>query len=225
MRFTTPLLLMLVLIGLPVSTFAAAKESVTIEIDADLLKRARAQHLDLASFFEAQLQAKLGGSAKATPASRMALMTESFDNFEAMMFAPLKVNASTPTAEVRKVCQAMMERGEQLKAHAKARKAMPHPTSLEEAKKLDDYLASRFKSFQARAAKSGKQAQAATKIMKSKCADLDQNEKSIQVAMKEALAGYGPVGWCRAMMKKPKAQWNMEEAGKFAKFCPGVKPE
>ena len=225
MRFTTPFLLMLLLVGLPVSSFAAAKESVTIEINADLLKRARAQHIDLSSLLEAQLQAKLGGAKTATPASRMALMTESFDNFEAMMFAPLKINSSTPTAEVRKVCRTMLERGEQLQAHAEARKAMPHPTSLEEAKKLDDYLASRFKSFQARAAKVGKQAQAATKIMQAKCSDLDQDEKSTQVAMKEALAGYGPVGWCRAMMKKPKAQWNMEEAGKFAKFCPGVKPE
>ena len=217
--------LILLLVGLPVSSFAAAKEAVTLEINSDLLKRARAQHIDLSSLLEAQLQTKLGGTANATPASRMALMTETFDNFEAMMFAPLKVNSSTPTAEVRNVCRAMFERGKQLQAHAEARKAMPHPTSLEEAKKLDDYLASRFQSFQTRAAKVGQQAQAATTIMQAKCSDLDQDEKATQVAMKEALAGYGPVGWCRAMMKKPKAQWNMEDAGKFAKFCPGVKPE
>ena len=77
-----------------------------------------------------------------------------------------------------------------------------------------------FQSFQTRAAKVGQQAQAATKIMQAKCSDLDQDEKSTQVAMKEALAGYGPVGWCRAMMKKPRAQWNMEDAGKIREVLP-----
>ena len=60
---------------------------MTLEVNADLLKRARAQQIDLSSLLEAQLQTKLGGAANATPASRMALMTETFDNFEAMMFA------------------------------------------------------------------------------------------------------------------------------------------
>ena len=203
---------------------ATSKESVTLEISADLLKRARAMKVDLASVLEKQLKVELGGAASATPASRMALMTETFDNFEAMMLAPAEITTQTPTAEVRKVCQGMIDRSKQLRAHAEARKSIPLPTSLEEAKKLDDYLASRFKAFQARAAKVGKNMQAVGKVMKAKCADLEQDEKAVQVDMKAALAGYGPVGWCRKMMRTPRAQWTMEDGGTFAKFCPGVKP-
>ena len=42
-------------------------------------------------------------------------------------------------------------------------------------------------------------------------------------AMTTALGNYGPVGWCRATMRKPQAQWTMEDGQNFAKYCQGVK--
>lgn len=203
---------------------AAPKEAVTIEIDSDLLRRARERNLDLGVLMETSLEAELGGVAGAVPETHRALLAAAFDNVEAMMFAPLKVDPNTPTVEVRRVCQSVNERLERLVAHAKAREAMALPETLEEAQELDQYLASRVQAMQARMAKVGAKAQASGKIMEAKCPDLNRDERMAQQAMRTALAGYGPVGWCRAMMRKPQAQWTMDDGGKFAKYCQGVKP-
>ena len=225
---TIPLFsLIAILLSLPITALAkpaSPKESVTLKINADLLKRARAQDLDLASVLEKQLKAKWGDPVGATPTSYLPFFTAAFDNFEAMMFAPGKVTAKTPTAEVRAVCKAMNKNAKQLVADAETRKSMPLPTSLEEARKLDEFIQRRFQAFQGRAAKVGKQMEASAKIMQAKCADLDQDEKAMQAAMKTVFAGYGPAGWCQAMRRKPQAEWTMDDGGNFAKFCTGVQP-
>lgn len=220
--FASAILLPSLLITNFVSAADTNKESVTIEIDANLLKRARAQDLDLASILEKQLKVRLGTSANAPSTDYLAFLTATFDNFESMMFAPLKVNAQTPTADVRKVCKAMNKSVEQLVADAETRKSMPLPTSLEEAKKLDEYIQSRFKAFQGRAAKVGQQAANSTQIMKSKCADLDMDDTAARTAMQSVFAGYGPAGWCQAMRGKPEAQWTMDDSQNFVKFCTGA---
>jgi Protein of unknown function (DUF3012) len=199
----------------------ARKESVTIEIDADLLKRARAQDLDLASILEKQLKARLGSAASAPATDHLSFLSAAFDNFESIMFAPLKVNAQTSNADVRKVCKEMIKGTEQLIADAETRKSMPLPTSLEEARKLDDYIQSRFKAFQERAAKVGQQAANSSQILKSKCADLDVDETQMRTAMQSVFAGYGPAGWCQAMRQKAQAEWTMEDSENFVKFCTG----
>lgn len=216
----------ILLSGLLVTTFgnaATPKESVTIEINADLLKRARAQDLDLASILEKQLKAKLGGPADATPTSYLPFLTATFDNLEAMMFAPINITTKTPTAEVRAVCQAINKNMDQLVADAEARKAMPLPTSLEEAKELDEFIQSRFQAFQTRLNTVGNKMQTSGKIMEAKCADLEQDHNLAQEAMKTVFAGYGPAGWCQAMRRKPQAEWTMNDSGKFMKFCTGTK--
>lgn len=227
MRRTLLILFMAVLHSLPAaaqSDTAAPKEAVTIEIDSDLLRRARERNLDLGAMMETSLAKELGVAADAAPDTHRALLAAAFDNVEAMMFAPLEIDRNTPTAEVRRVCQSVNTRLEKLVAHAKAREAMALPESLEEAQELDQYLAKRLQAMQARMAKDGAKAQASGKIMEAKCPDLNRNERLAQQAMKTALGGYGPVGWCRAMMRKPQAQWTMDDGGKFAKFCQGVKP-
>lgn len=202
---------------------AAPKESVTIAINADLLKRARAQNIDLASVLEKQLQAKLGVPTSTTSTSYLPFLTATFNNLESMMFAPLKVTEKTPTAEVRTVCKAVNKNMEQLVADAETRKSMPLPTSLEEAKKLDEFIQRRFQAFQTRLNTVGAKMQTSGKIMETKCADLEQDNKLAKEAMKTVFAGYGPVGWCQAMRKKPQAEWSMDDSGKFVKFCTGAK--
>ena len=101
---------------------------------------------------------------------------------------------------------------------------MALPTSLEEAQKLDQYLAARFRALKARMAKAGRKIQTSGKILEAKCPDLNKNEVQVKQAMNTALSPYGPVGWCRAQMKKPQSQWSMEDSGKFIKLCRGVKP-
>lgn len=226
MRTITLFFLSAILLNLPIAALAkpaSPKKSVTIEINADLLKHARAQNIDLASMLEQQLKAKLSSSVGATPTPYLPFLTAAFDNFETMMFAPTKVTSKTPSAEVRKVCKAMNQNVKQLVADAKSRKSMPLPTSLEEAQKLDEFIQGRFQTFQGRAAKVGKQMEASTKIMQDKCADLDLDEKVVQEAMKTVFAGYGPAGWCQAMRRKPQSEWNMDDSGKFVKFCTGAK--
>lgn len=226
MRTISLFLLTAILLGLPIAVLAkpsSSKESITIEIDADLLKRAQAHNIDLASVLEGQLKAKLGGSVGTPPTAYLPFLTAAFDNFESMMFAPAKVTAKTPIEEVRNVCKAMNQNAKQLVVDAKNRKSMPLPTSLEEAKKLDEFIQRRFQAFQGRAAKVGKQMEASTKIMQAKCSDLDLDEKIVQEAMKTMFAGYGPAGWCQSMRRKPQSEWNMDDAGKFVKFCAGAK--
>lgn len=214
--------------NLPVGAFAnttpAPKESVTIPHNAELLQRTRAQNVDLAAVLGKEPEMKLDGPGNATPASYHSFLTAAFENFETLMFAPLKVTEKTPTAEVRTVCQAINKHIDQLVADAEIRQSMPLPTSLEEAKKLDELIQLRFQDFQTRFNKVGSKMKASGKIMGAKCGDLAKNPSIMQEAMKVAFAGYGPVGWCRAMMKKPQAEWTMEDEGKFENFCQGVEP-
>ncbi len=225
MRRFVLFVLIALLPGLPAaaqSTTPGAKEPVVLRIDAELLRRAREMNLDLDAMVEKQLQAELGVQAGA-PQSHEDLLVAAFDNFEAMMFEPLKIDQTTPKAAVRDVCRSMLEKADQLVAHAELRKSMELPTTLEEAQELDQLQARRFQALQARMGAAGSKMQASHKIIQANCADLDQDETATQDAMKTALGGYGPVGWCRVMMRKPQAQWNMEDAGKFAQLCQGVK--
>jgi hypothetical protein len=203
----------------------AAKETVTIQVDADLLRRARMMNIDLSASMEKQLKAELAALVGASSLSHQALVTEAFDSFEAMLFSPLKVNGNTPAATVRSVCQSMNANLDQLIAYAETRKSMPLPATLEEARNLDQYLAGRFQTLSARMRKEGRTIQASTKIMEAQCADLSRDEAGAKKAMAAALGKYGPVGWCRVMMQKPRAQWTMQDGGNFAKFCAGVQPK
>ena len=227
MRSTLRLILLAILLFAPITTFAKTagnKEAVTIQIDAGLLKRAKAQDLDLASILEKQLQTRLElPPASAASPSYLPFLTKAFDNFETLMFAPLQITAKMSKTQVRTVCKTMSKNIEQLLADAETRKSMPLPSSLEEAKQLDAFIQQRFKAFQNRSAKARKQMQASGKIMQTNCRDLDQDEQLMQAAMKSLFAGYGPVGWCQAMRKKPQAQWSMDDSQKFMKFCTGAK--
>lgn len=200
----------------------ASKESVTIEIDAALLQRARDQNLDLAAILEQQLKTELAAAPSMT---HYALLVEAFNNFETMMFAPLQVTPSTPVAEIKAACQSVEDNVAQLVAHADLRKSLALPDSLEEAQQLNHYIAQRLHKIQAGMRQAGGKLKASGKIMEANCPELNANETLAKNAMQTALAKFGPEGWCRAMMKKPQGNWNMEEATTFAKVCQGVKPE
>ncbi|WP_282607060.1 DUF3012 domain-containing protein [Pelagibius sp. Alg239-R121] len=206
------------------SNSTALKESVTLEINADLLRRAREMNLDLAAVMEKQLEAEIvarGGTASVTHQS---LLVAAFDNFEAMLFTPLKVDRTTPVAGVKAACQSVQESVGQLIAHAETRKSLALPDSLEEAQQLNQYIAKRFHAIQAGMRQAGGKIRASGKILEANCPELNANEAVAKNAMQTALAQYGPEGWCRVMMKKPQAAWNMQDAGTFAKVCQGVKP-
>lgn len=195
---------------------------MTIEIDAALLQRARDQNLDLGALLEQQLKTELAAAPSVT---HYALLVEAFDNFETMMFTPLKVDSTTPPAGVKAACQSVQENLAQLVAHADTRKSLALPDSLEEAQQLNHYIAQRFHKIQAGMRQAGGKLKASGKIMEANCPELNANETVAKNAMQTALAKYGPEGWCRAMMKKPQGDWNMEDAGTFANVCRGVKPE
>ncbi len=225
MKITVFILFLLLFPNLPAlaqSSSSAAKESVTIEIDAALLQRAREQNLDLAALLEQQLTTELAAAPSMT---HKALLVEAFDNLETMMFAPMKITPSTPTDEIKAACRALQENVAQLVAHADTRKSLALPDSLEEAQQLNGYIAQRLNKIQAGMRQAGGQLKASGKIMEANCPELNSNDKAVQGAMQTALAKYGPEGWCRAMMKKPRSDWNMQDAGTFARVCPGVKPE
>ena len=159
MQAISRFLLVAVLANVPGSAFAQAeapKESVTMQVNADLLKRARAQNMDLALALEKQLRAMLGGIGSATPTAHRPFLTAAFDNIDATMFAPLKVTAQTPAVEVAGVCKATTKDVQQLLADAETRKTMPLPTSLGEAKTLDEFIQRRVRAFQERMAKVNK---------------------------------------------------------------------
>ena len=210
----------------------APKEAVTIEINADLLRRAREKNIDLSFIMEKQIEAVLGPLAGATsstqasvskaPVSHETLIAAAFDSFEAMVFAPLRIDRNTSVEMVRTVCQSVLDDLDQLVAYAETRKSMALPTTIEEAKALDQYLAGRFQAFQARMGKDGNKANASGKILEANCPDLDVDESIAQEAMATALDNYGPKGWCQATMRKPQSQWTMEDGGNFAKYCQGV---
>lgn len=218
--------LIAILLVLATSTVAhsgSTKESVTIDINANLLKQARAQDLDLASILEKQLKAKFGEPTDSPQIAYLPFLTKTFDNFDTLMFAPLKITPKTPKEEVKTICKAMTKNIDQLLADAKIRNSMPLPTSLEEAKKLDEFIQQRFQAFQERSAKVHKQMQSSGKIMQANCTDLDHDEKSMQKAMKTVFSGYGPTGWCQALKRKPQGQWSMNDSQNFMKYCTNIK--
>ncbi len=166
----------------------------------------------------------LDGSDNPPPADYHSFLTTAFENFEALIYAPLKITKKTSTAEVRNVCRTINNHIDQLVADAETRQAMPLPTSLENAKNLDELIQRRFQEFQTRFNRVGNQMKISGKIMGAQCADLAKDRRIMQEAMKVTFAGYGPVGWCRAMMKKPHAQWKTEDGGTFAQLCTDIKP-
>ncbi len=222
-----PLFIMIgIFLGLSTPTLAKAantKESVTIDINANLLKQARAQDLDLASILEKQLKARFGEPTDSPQIAYLPFLTKAFDNFDTLMLAPLKVTPKTPKKEVKTICKGMTKNIDQLLADAETRKSMPLPTSLEEAKKLDEFIQQRFQAFQQRSAKGHKQMQTSSKILQANCTDLNQDEKAMQQAMKTIFSGYGPTGWCQALKQKPRGQWSMNDSQSFMKYCTGVK--
>ena len=223
MRRIFPLFLTAFLFSLPVAAQvdpAAPKEAVTIEINQDLLQRAREQNVDLSAFVEEQLASALTMEAGAAM-SHKALVTAAFDSLESMMFAPLDINASSPTDIVRATCQSMIDNFNKLVGYAETRKSMPAPTTLEEAKALDEYLAGRFQALQTRMGQVGGQIQSSIAIIQRDCPDMDQDDAVMQQAMATALGQYGPTGWCNAMRQKPQAEWTMDDGTNYAKFCTG----
>ncbi len=220
--FLFPVLLLLSLPAAAQSNSSLSKETVTIEIDSALLQRAREQNLDLGAILEKQLETELAAAPSVTHYS---LLVSAFDNFESMMFAPLKVDPTTPVAGIKAACLSVQENLAQLVAHADTRKSLALPDSLEEAQQLNQYIAQRFHKIQAGMRQAGGRLKSAGKIMEANCPELNANETVARDAMQTALAQYGPEGWCRAMMKKPQGDWNMQDAGTFAKLCQGVKPQ
>jgi len=222
-----PLFLVItILLSVPVSGLAksaSTKESVTLDINADLLKQARDQDLNLASILEKQLKAKFGDPEESSEIAYLPFLTKAFDNFEALVFAPLKITAHTPKADVKAVCQEVSKNIDQLLADAETRETMPQPTSLEEAKQLDEYLQQRYKAFESRSTKVRKQMQVSGKIMQANCTDVAHDEKTMQKAMKTVISAYGPTGWCEALKRKPQGQWSMNDSEKFLKYCTGRK--
>ena len=224
MRHIFPLFLTAFLFSLPATAQvdpAAPKEAVTIEINQDLLQRARERNVDLSAFVEEQLASALSMEADAPAMSHKALVTAAFDSLEGMMFAPLDIDASSPTDTVRATCQSMVDNFDKLVGYAETRKSMPAPTTLEEAKALDDYLAGRFQALQTRMGQVGSQIQASIAIIQRDCPDMDQDDAVMQQAMATALGQYGPTGWCNAMRQKPQAEWTMDDGTNYAKFCTG----
>ncbi len=217
--------LLTLLANLPMAAFAqpaSTQESFTSQNQGDLLKRTRAQNHDVGSLSEHVRQTPFTDSAATTPDDYLSFLTAAFNNFERLMFAPLKVTEDTPTAEVRNVCRTINTHIDQLVADAETRQSMPLPTSLQEAKRLDELIQRRFQDFQVRFNTVGKQMQASGRIMGAQCTDLAKHPGIMKEAMQVTFAGFGPVGWCRAMMKQPRAEWTMEEDATFAQLCQGV---
>lgn len=150
------------------------------------------------------------------------LIERTFDNFEAMMFAPLRVDQRTLVAGVKAVCQSVQESLTQLVSDAEARESLPLPDSLEEMQELNRYLATRFRALQLRMVESGEQIQISGQIVETNCPELNAQQGVAQDAMQRALKQYGPQGWCSAMMDKPQADWAAQEADTFARACQGV---
>ena len=225
MRPLSFLFLLTLLANLPLTSFAqpaSTQESVTSQNQGNLHKRTRAQNHPMDSLSKHSRQAPFTESAGASPDSYLSFLTAAFNNFETLMFAPLKVTEATPTAEVRNVCRTINTHIDQLVADAETRQSMPLPTSLQEAKRLDELIQRRFQDFQVRFNTVGKQMQASGRIMGAQCTDLAKHPSIMKEAMQVTFAGFGPVGWCRAMMKKPRAEWTVEEDGTFAQLCQEV---
>jgi len=219
--------LLALLANLPVAAFAqpaSAQEFVTSQNQGNLLKRTQAKKREVGSLPAHAGQAPFTKAAATTPGSYHSFLTAAFNNFETLMFAPLQVTEDTPTAEVRNVCRAINTHIDQLVADAETRQSMPLPTSLKEAKRLDELIQRRFQDLQVRFNTVGKQMQTSGRIMGAQCTDLAKHPGIMQEAMQATFAGYGPVGWCRSMMKQPRAEWTMKDNETFAQLCQGVEP-
>lgn len=147
------------------------------------------------------------------------VITRAFDNFEAIMFAPLKVDQRTPVAAVKAVCQSVQESLARLVRNAEKRASLALPDTLEEAQALNTYLATRFRTLQSNMAQQGDRIQASGKIIETHCPELSVQQNLAQTAMQIALAQYTPEGWCRAVVEKPKAEWNAQDNDYFSRFC------
>jgi hypothetical protein len=174
--------------------------------------------------FTASATAQTDSAASKQAITHQALVERAFDRFEAVLFAPLSVDKRTPVAGVKAVCQSVQESLAQLVAYAETRKSLTPPDTLGEIQQLNQYLANRFHAIQAGLRQSGRRLQASSRIMETNCPELSANETVAQNAVNTVLAQYGPEGWCRAMTQRPQADWNVEDAGNFARICPGVKP-
>jgi hypothetical protein len=227
MRRIIPIVLVALLPAFPLIAQAAPKESVTLEIDAELLRKAQALHIDLSAMLEEQLASALGGGGAPAPVpdasnAHQAVVTAAFDTFEVIMFAPLKVDDTTSLEDAKKVCVSMFESIDELVDLGAKRKAMALPTTLEEAKALDEYLAGRFQALQARMNENGARLQPAIQRLQNDCPELDRDEAIMANAVNTALGKYGPEGWCQVMRNKPQAEWSMENSEKFVLYCTGA---
>lgn len=166
----------------------------------------------------AQTDAAPPGGASA----HQTVITKAFDNFEAIMFAPLRVDQRTPVAGVKAVCQSVQESLTQLVGNAEKREALALPDTLEEAQQLNTYLATRFRTLQARMGQEGNQIQASGKIIETHCPELSVQQNLAQTAMQIALAQYTPEGWCRAVVQKPESDWSAQDQEYFGRFCQGA---
>ena len=224
MRRIFPIFLFACLFSFPVGAQvdpAAPKESVTLDINAELLQRARELNVDLSAFVEERLATALKMESSAPAMSHKALVTASLDTLEDLLMSPLKVDESTPTDSVRAVCGSMLDAIDQLAAYAEIRKSMAEPTTLEEILTLGEYMAGRFRAIQTRAAEVERTAQSSVAILRRDCPNLDQADTRMSEVISVALAPYHPNAWCDAMRQKPQAAWTMDDGTNYAKLCTG----
>ncbi len=209
----------------PMAAHAGAKRQVTVEVSADLLSRAEALDMDLGAFLEKHLTAALQGTTAAhadeAPATHKQILVAAFDNLEAVNFAPLKVNKSTPAGKVKALCQTVRDNRDALLVNAERRRSLPPPEALDEARALDQYRAMRLRKIKTRLGKDGRIIRANAKILERHCPDLRKEDPALKSAFKTVIAKYGPAGWCKAMMAKPQAEWTMNDGNNFARFCAG----
>ncbi|TQV83842.1 DUF3012 domain-containing protein [Denitrobaculum tricleocarpae] len=169
--------------------------------------------------FAAAMALSPAGTQALEASAHREVVSKAFDNFEAIMFAPLKVDQRTPVAGVRAICQSVQESLNQLVANAERRESLELPDTLEEAQALNNFLATRFRALQTRMTQSSDRIQASGKIIETHCPELSVQQNLAQTAMQIALAQYTPEGWCRAMSQKPEADWSAQDNTYFMRFC------
>ena len=196
-------------------------ESVTLEIDAQLLARAREADIDLASFLAQQLSHTLDTASHPNAVSHHDLVRLAFDDFEALMFAPLGIDGATELSAVRTRCQFVSEKVTKLEAYGQTRQTLGSPDSLSEIAALNQYLGQRYQALQTRMEASGDELEASGKVMEDACPELNARAHNMNELVQNSIGMYTPLGWCQAMQKKPKSNWTMQDSTAFIKFCTG----
>lgn len=202
---------------------AAPDVPVALMLNEDLLRQAKAQGLDLSALLKAQLVTALEKGAKASTTTHASVQAKAFDSFEAIAFAPLEVDASTPVDEVKVVCQSVRSNIETLIAQAQARNALPAPTSIEDIARLNEEGARRYTAFEAKRKTELARMRTSGPILDRHCPQIKQRQAELGQAVKEVIKPYDATGWCKAKMRQPQSAWSMQDSTFFVKMCQGVK--